>query len=334
MESTIEATAPVPGDRRARRRQETIEEILAIADAVMTEEGVNGLSLSEVARRLGVKPPSIYKYFDSLRSIYDALFRTGPVGPTSRPCAPSMAQSDPGLDALAAGLEASGIWALAHPATAQLLFWRPVPSFEPTPVAMAPSVEMVRLQRQALADAAAAGQLGPGADSDEASLVTSRSSSAASSARRWPTSPASLGARAASAHCSPSFSARSPPSTLRSPSVAPGREAPTPRQVAAAVDRNDGLGVVRSNSPTPQRILRSHCGSTCRAPVVPISVSRFPQVRRVKTGWYRHGAALDSERSGGQVLDRLVSSFVIFGTRDQTSRSVPQLSVGVFNQVK
>ena len=41
-----------------RRRQETIEEILAIAEDVMTEEGVNGLSLSEVARRLGVKPPS------------------------------------------------------------------------------------------------------------------------------------------------------------------------------------------------------------------------------------------------------------------------------------
>ena len=43
----------------------------------MIEEGVNGLSLSEVARRLGVKPPSIYKYFDSLMSIYDALFERG-----------------------------------------------------------------------------------------------------------------------------------------------------------------------------------------------------------------------------------------------------------------
>ncbi len=38
---------------------------------------------------------------------------------------------------------------------------------------MAPSVEMVQLQRQALADAAAAGQLGPGADSDEALWITS-----------------------------------------------------------------------------------------------------------------------------------------------------------------
>src|ERR1700752_2664694 len=64
-------------DRRARRRLETIEEILTIAIEIMTEEGVNGLSLSEVARRLGVRPPSLYKYFDSLLGIYDALFERG-----------------------------------------------------------------------------------------------------------------------------------------------------------------------------------------------------------------------------------------------------------------
>ena len=37
-----------------------MEEILEIAEQVMTEEGVNGLSLAEVARRLGVQPPSLY----------------------------------------------------------------------------------------------------------------------------------------------------------------------------------------------------------------------------------------------------------------------------------
>jgi len=138
----------------------------------MTEQGVNGLSLSEVARRLGVKPPSIYKYFDSLMGIYDALFERGQRTHLEI-MRTAMERAEPGLDALAAGLEASGRWALANPATAQLLFWRPVPSFEPTPGAMAPSVEMVRLQRQALADAVAAKQLGPGADSDEALFVTS-----------------------------------------------------------------------------------------------------------------------------------------------------------------
>ena len=44
------AAASVPGrpDRRARRRQQTIEEILAIAADLMTEEGVNGLSLAGI----------------------------------------------------------------------------------------------------------------------------------------------------------------------------------------------------------------------------------------------------------------------------------------------
>src|SRR5436190_9983221 len=108
----------------------------------MTEEGVNGLSLSEVARRLGVKPPSIYKYFDSLMSIYDALFERGQRDNLDAMRA-AMQDAEPGLDALVAGLEASCRWCLGHPATAQLLFWRPVPSFQPTAEAMAPSVEMV-----------------------------------------------------------------------------------------------------------------------------------------------------------------------------------------------
>ena len=166
-----EVIAPEP-DRRARRRQETIEEILVIAEAVMSEVGANGLSVAEIARRLGVKPPSIYKYFDSLMAIYDALFERGQRANLAVQSA-AMAHAEPGLPALAAGVEASCRWCLAHPAMAQLMFWRPVPSFEPTAEAMAPSVEMVRMQREALATAAASGQLGPGADSDEALYLTS-----------------------------------------------------------------------------------------------------------------------------------------------------------------
>lgn len=160
-------SAAVRSDRRARRRLETIEEILDIAQDVMAEEGVNGLSLSEVARRLGVQPPSLYKYFDSLMAIYDALFRRGQTAHLEALRA-AMETAAPGLDALSAGLEASGRWCVENGSVAQLLFWRPVPNFEPTAESMAPSVEMVRLQRQALADAAADEQLGRGADSDEA----------------------------------------------------------------------------------------------------------------------------------------------------------------------
>jgi AcrR family transcriptional regulator len=161
-----------PADRRARRRQETIDEILDIAVAIMSEEGVNGLSLSEVARRLGVQPPSIYKYFPSLMAIYDELFLRGQ-SVHLEVMRNSMATADPGLDALIAGLQASGRWLLANRAMAELLFWRPVPKFEPSPEAMAISQEMVDIQRAALVDAVTAGQLGPGAASDEAVFLVS-----------------------------------------------------------------------------------------------------------------------------------------------------------------
>ena len=147
-------------------------EILDIAVDVMTEEGVNGLSLAEVARRLGVQPPSLYKYFPSLMAVYDAVFRRGQLEHLDV-MRQAMARAEPGLPALNAGLDASGRWALAHRAVAELLFWRPVPSFEPSPEAFAPSVEMVALQRAALADAVAAGQLGADANSDQAVYLVS-----------------------------------------------------------------------------------------------------------------------------------------------------------------
>ena len=166
------ADRPERPDRRARRRQETIREILEIARDVMTEEGVNGLSLAEVARRLGVQPPSLYKYFPSLMAIYDALFLEGQ-RQNLEAMRGGMQGAEPGLDALVAGLEASGRWCLANRAVAELLFWRPVPSFHPSPEAFAVSMEMVELQRGALADAVAKGQLGPGANEEGAIYLVS-----------------------------------------------------------------------------------------------------------------------------------------------------------------
>ena len=177
MPSTTSPQVAGPDDaprlnRRARRRQETIDEILQIARDVMTEEGVNGLSLSEVARRLGVQPPSLYKYFPSLMAIYDTLFLRGQ-RENLEVMRAAMRGPEPGLDALVAGLEASGRWALANRAVAELLFWRPVPSFHPSEEAFAHSMEMVELQRRALADAVAAGQLGPAANEEGAIYLVS-----------------------------------------------------------------------------------------------------------------------------------------------------------------
>lgn len=147
-------------DRRARRRQETIEEILDLSVAVMTEQGVNGLTLAEVARRLGVQTPSLYRYFPSLTAVYDALFERGMHAHLEVQRQAVGAAPGPGLPALIAALDASGRWALENQALAQLMFWRPVPSFEPSAAAMKPSEEMVALQKRAIEDAVTNGQLG------------------------------------------------------------------------------------------------------------------------------------------------------------------------------
>src|SRR5256714_9729182 len=124
---------PRRADRRGRRRQETIDEILHIAIDVMSEHGVNGLTLAEVARRLGVQPPSIYKYFSSIGAVYDALFKRA-ASENLAVLRQGMAHGEPGLDALTCGLEASGRWVLQNQSLGQLLFWSPVPNFEPSPV--------------------------------------------------------------------------------------------------------------------------------------------------------------------------------------------------------
>src|SRR5690348_1834155 len=69
--------SPVDADRRVVRHQRTIEEALDAAVAIMEEAGVGGLSMSEIARRLGMRQPSLYKYFPSLHAVYDALFARG-----------------------------------------------------------------------------------------------------------------------------------------------------------------------------------------------------------------------------------------------------------------
>lgn len=137
----------------------------------MKESGVGGVSLSEIARRLGVKPPSIYKYFDSLAAIYDSLFERGQQG-FDEAAQAQMAQAEPGFGAIVAGLDAAGSWCLAHPALAQLLLWTPVTTSQPRRVDPLRGLGAAQF-RDALADAVRLGQIGPITDLDEALSILS-----------------------------------------------------------------------------------------------------------------------------------------------------------------
>jgi AcrR family transcriptional regulator len=145
-----------PGtDRRHRRREETIREIVDVAIELMGEHGAAGLSLGDVARRMGIRTPSLYGYFDSKNALYDAVFERGwrELGETVAPLMSVPSQPRAEADTLAAiALEAaSGFarWGVEHPAYAQLMFWRPVPGYEPAEAAYAPAVEVFAVGRAA-----------------------------------------------------------------------------------------------------------------------------------------------------------------------------------------
>lgn len=156
--------------RRDVRRQRVIEAALDHAVAVMTESGVAGLTLSEVARRMAVQPPSLYKYFRSLHAIYDALFARGLAG-NWQAVSGALDGVVGGERRLRAGCRAGVEWAVTNPALAQLLFWRPVPDFTPSPETFAASVDQMAFTRQELAAAVAQGDLVAGTDVDEAARM-------------------------------------------------------------------------------------------------------------------------------------------------------------------
>jgi AcrR family transcriptional regulator len=65
-----EATA----DWQSKRREAARQEILSAAWDVARENGLAGLTLREVAARVGMRAPSLYSHFPSKNAIYDAMF--------------------------------------------------------------------------------------------------------------------------------------------------------------------------------------------------------------------------------------------------------------------
>jgi AcrR family transcriptional regulator len=156
-----------PHSRRLARRQQTIEEALDEAVLIMEEAGAGGLSMSEIARRLGMRQPSLYKYFPSLHAVYDELFARG----LARNDAAVRAAAEPlpaGVARIRAGARAWVRWAVENPALAQLLVWRPVPGFAPAVATFVASVQQMEHLRAEFAAAVRLGQLRPDAASVDA----------------------------------------------------------------------------------------------------------------------------------------------------------------------
>jgi AcrR family transcriptional regulator len=116
-------------DWRTGRRAAATQSIVAAAWELAREHGLGGLSLRDLARRLGMATPSLYSYFDSKNALYDAMYADG------WRAFIAFEPQPPASDVRDAILSGMGRWmrfSLADPVRFQLLSLRTIPGFEPS----------------------------------------------------------------------------------------------------------------------------------------------------------------------------------------------------------
>jgi AcrR family transcriptional regulator len=140
----------VSPDRRHARHLATRREILDHAWDIARREGLAALSLSELARRMQMRTPSLYTYFNSKNAVYDAMFAEA---------ATAHLELLRNLELPSDHSSALKVLSLAHvdfctedPARYQLLFQRTIPGFEPAPESYAPAIAALELTAEYLAE--------------------------------------------------------------------------------------------------------------------------------------------------------------------------------------
>lgn len=127
-------------DPRPARRRARMESVLEAAWAMAREDGLAAVSLHEVARRIGIRQPSLYAYVDSKAGLYDAMFAQA-AETMFRDISTATHPADP-RDAVMEMSRRIVAFATADVARYQLLFLRTLPGFEPRPDSYARSVQL------------------------------------------------------------------------------------------------------------------------------------------------------------------------------------------------
>jgi AcrR family transcriptional regulator len=125
----------------ADRRSQRLEQILAAAWQVAAESGLGAVSLHEVARRVGVRQPSLYGYVSSKLDLYDAMY-----GQAYEQLLARLDAAGPAGTAREQLLRVSRIildFTVENPPRQQLMFQRTIPGFEPSPTTYALAVRVV-----------------------------------------------------------------------------------------------------------------------------------------------------------------------------------------------
>jgi AcrR family transcriptional regulator len=124
-------------DRRSQRR----DQILTAAWDIAAESGLGAVSLHEVARRVGIRQPSLYGYVSSKLDLFDAMYaqayeqllaRLDATAPTGTAREQLLRLSRDVLD-----------FTVENTPRQQLMFQRTIPGFEPSPGSYALATRLV-----------------------------------------------------------------------------------------------------------------------------------------------------------------------------------------------
>ncbi|MBV9095100.1 MAG: TetR/AcrR family transcriptional regulator [Streptosporangiaceae bacterium] len=118
-------------DTRAIRRNATRARILDAAWDLARRDGLAAITLREIARRVGMRAPSLYTYFPSKNAMYDAMYADA-----ARELAETLAarpQAGDPRETLRSRMRLFTAFCVADPVRYQMIFERPVPGFAPAP---------------------------------------------------------------------------------------------------------------------------------------------------------------------------------------------------------
>ena len=132
-------------DRRAVRHEVVRQEIIAAAWTLVRVHGLSGLAMRELGERVGMRAQSIYSYFPSKHTIFDAMFSEGYslFGAVMEEVR-SNADSSDAREYARVMSQNYFEFCVEDPVRFQLLFLRTIPDFVPSTESYAIAVDVYR----------------------------------------------------------------------------------------------------------------------------------------------------------------------------------------------
>ena len=154
--------------RHRLNREEITEDIVQIARNMIQADGAASLSFNAIARQLGIKPPSLYTYFDSKHAIYDELFQRGWKLFLQQTETYITQEGGTLHEKLVRIFESYMRFAQENPDYYQIMFQRPVPNFVPSEESLTLSFAALDRFTQYLRDILESAGIDPGIPYEQA----------------------------------------------------------------------------------------------------------------------------------------------------------------------